>query len=30
MRAKIEGLRERFSKVVDKNKEVEEVIQVAE
>ena len=30
VRAKIEGLRERFVKVVEKNKEVEEVIQVAE
>ena len=30
VRGKIEGLRERFVKVVEKNKEVEEVIQVAE
>lgn len=30
VRAKIDGLRDRFTKVVEKNKEVEEVIQVAE
>lgn len=30
VRSKILGLRERFTKVVEKNKEVEEVIQVAE
>lgn len=30
VRGKIHGLRDRFSAVVEKNKEVEEVIQVAE